>query len=128
MRILSLALFLGVIAVASPALADATAAPGQCIDYHGGACGCDEQTLCSAPAPDLAVPFTVHDMSTHDLASPPDACLERVRKQKRAHGRGLVLLSGLSVLAVIGLRRRYRTSRPTPAENALAAKATRKDS
>jgi hypothetical protein len=49
----------------------------------------------------------------HDLASPPsdgalDACRERVRTRKRAKGRGLVLLSGLSAIVVVALRRRVR--------------------
>lgn len=109
--------------VASPlsARADATAGPGPCVSVTSG-CSCDSREDCkpafdlSAPRPDLAPP--------HDLRSPADARRER----SRAGGRGLILLSGAGLLAVAALRRRYKTSRPTPAESALAASDTSRHS
>jgi hypothetical protein len=77
---------------------------------------------------------TIHDLarqpdlaSPSDSGSPPDARRER-RRRHGAQGRGLILLSGVSALAVLALRRRYKTMRPTPAESALAASETRSDS
>jgi hypothetical protein len=121
-----------VLFAAPPALADATAGPGQCVTVDNGCGGCGQEVCNPALPPDFAVP---RDLSPppHDLSPPPsdgalDACREQTRQRNRAHGRGLVLLSGVTALAVLALRRRYRTMRPTPAESALAASATRKDS
>ncbi|HEY2747409.1 MAG TPA: hypothetical protein VGL86_22455 [Polyangia bacterium] len=106
-----------------PAFADA--AVGDCKPNDSGGCGSDH-TFHYCPA-DMSIVPTPDMERPRDLTMPPDARRERRRKQE-AHGRGLVLLSGLSSLAIVLLRRRYKTSRPTPAENALAASATRKDS
>jgi hypothetical protein len=121
-----------VLFAAAPALADAVARPGECVEADGGCGGCGQE-VCSPPlGPDMSIG---RDLSTspRDLRSPPsdgalDARRQRVRRRNRAHGRGLVLLSGLSALAIVALRRRYRTTRPTPAESALAASDTRSDS
>ena len=127
MRILSLLVFFGVLALAPAAFADATAGPGQCIEEDNGCGGCGHE-VCNPPLPpDLATPV-IRDLSPHDQSGPPDACREHIRRKNRANGRGLVLLSGLTSLAILALRRRYRTIKPTPAENVLAASAMRKDS
>ena len=117
--------------VAAPlvARADGIAAPGQCTQAQTG-CGCSQE-FCEPPlGPDMAIP---RDSSMpRDLTAPSDAaldaCRERARRSNRAHGRGLVLLSGLTAAALVALRRRYRTIRPTPADSALAASDTRSDS
>src|SRR5262249_55477354 len=65
-------------------------------DNYNGGCTCDGPPLHLCLTPDMAMPLPVHDMSIHDLASPPDARRERRLQRNRASGRGLVLLSGLS--------------------------------
>lgn len=113
----------------TPARADATAGPGMCVEQSNGCGGCTQE-YCNPPAPDLSVP---RDLSLpRDLAPPSDgaldACRERARRRNREQGRGLVLLSGLTAFALFALRRRYKTTRPTPADRALAASDTRSDS
>ena len=128
MRYLFAVMSLSVLGV-TPAFADATAGPGMCATADKG-CGCTEEFCNPALPPDMSIPRDL--AAPRDLSSPSDgsldACRERVRKRNRAHGRGLVLLSGASALVVFALRRRYKTMRPTPAENALAASETRSDS
>ena len=128
MRILFVFVF-----VAAPlvARADGIAAPGQCAQAQTG-CGCSEE-FCEPPlGPDMAMPIPRDLSMPRDLTPPSygalDACRERARRRNRAHGRGLVLLSGLTAAALVALRRRYRTIRPTPADSALAASDTRNDS
>ncbi|HXU71032.1 MAG TPA: hypothetical protein VN947_16975 [Polyangia bacterium] len=130
MRMLVAFVLLCVLGLPSPARADSMVGPGECGEADAG-CGCT-QHYCNPPlGPDLSMPRDL-SMPPRDLLSPGDegldACRERRQRRQRAHGRGLVLLSGLSALAVLALRRRYRTNSPTPAENALAARATRSDS
>ncbi len=115
-----------VIGATTVARADSTVGPGECGQADSG-CGCT-QTFCNPPSHDLSTPPLPDLSAPRDLQSPPDACREQLRRRHRAHGRGLVLLSGLSALALIALRRRYKTMRPTPAESALAASDTRSDS
>jgi hypothetical protein len=107
-RRLALAL---VLFAATPALADVEPAPGQCVNYNNGCGGCGQE-ICAPPAPDLAVPRDLLPPPPRDLASPSDgaldACRERARKRNRAGGRGLVLLSGLSAIVIVALRRRVR--------------------
>ena len=119
MKALVLALLVGTPAVA---LADATYGPDGC--YNEG--GCDNKRVC-IPVQDLGMPGDL----THpplDLRGTIDARRDRRRRGNASNGRGLIFLSGASVLVLAALRRRYRTSRPTPAESALAASATRSDS
>jgi hypothetical protein len=128
MRISSLLILLGVLTITPLASADVLPAPGTCVDHEVDGCSCRTEQVCNHNAPEDMSVSPVRDLSApRDLASPPDARLEHHRR-RQARGRGLVLLSGLSALGVIALRRRYRTMRPTPAESALAASAMRKDS
>ncbi len=87
--------------------------------------GCGDDTSNVQPAD-----MSIRDLAAPDLKSPSDLSGRRDarREQRRAHGRGLVLLSGVAALAVIALRRRNKMMRPTPAESALAASETRSDS
>jgi hypothetical protein len=133
MRILSLIVFAGVLGVTSPAGADGVVNDCQPnSDSSGCSCEHDQFHTCNG-GPDMSI-VPIRDMSRRDLASPsdsgspPDARRERRHRQHGAQGRGLILLSGVSTLAVIALRRRYKTSSPTPADSALAASDTRKDS
>jgi len=116
--------------VAAPliARADATAGPGQCVEVDNGCGGCGQEICNPALPPDMSMP-TTHDGGPGRIPDGGlDACRERARRRNRAHGRGLVLLSGLTAVAVFALRRRYKTMRPTPADSALAASDTRSDS
>ncbi|HEX6839729.1 MAG TPA: hypothetical protein VF334_24290 [Polyangia bacterium] len=95
------------LATPSLALADVEPAPGQCVEYTPACGGCARE-VCSPPAQDMSIRY---DLSRpRDLAPPSDgaldACRERARRHHRAQGRGLVLLSGLSAVLVVALRRR----------------------
>ena len=119
-----------VLLATTPALADGLI--NDCQPNSGG-CACEQPVHICEPTNDMAVPL-IHDLGRPaDLARPGsdeglDARRERRRRRNAAGGRGLILLSGASALVIVALRRRYRTTRPTPADSALAASATRKDS
>jgi hypothetical protein len=113
MRIVVALVFLGVLGITPAALADVLPAPGQCAEREEGCGGC-AQEVCSPPlGPDMAIPRDDLSLPPRDLASPPsdgalDACRERMRTRTRAKGRGLALLSGLSAIAIVAMRRRGR--------------------
>ena len=136
MRIFVGFLVFGVLAVTSAARADSTVS-GNCRAVgtdpgSGCSCGKDETIYDCASGNDLSVPRPPDMSAPRDLSSAPDSGLDARREKRRrrqaSNGRGLVLLSGASALVLAALRRRYKTKRPTPAENALAASATRSDS
>lgn len=120
-----------VLFAATPALADGVI--NDCQPNHFG-CACEQEVHICEPPNDLHAPI-IHDLGVpaSDLTRPSgdeglDARRERRRRRNAASGRGLVLLSGASALLIVALRRRYKTMRPTPADSALAASATRSDS
>jgi hypothetical protein len=104
--VLALVLF-----AAAPALADGVV--NDCKPNTGGSgCACDDEPFHICEPPDMTVPPGVRDMSRpSDLSRPGDEGLDARRERRRrtaASGRGLIVLSGASALAVLALRRRHK--------------------
>jgi hypothetical protein len=120
--------------VAVPAAARADGVVNDCkpnVD-DGVGCGCNHEPFHICDRPDMQPPVQFDLSRPLDLSPGLDGGLDAQREHRRrrnaSNGRGLIFLSGASVLVLAALRRRYRTRRPTPAESALAASATRSDS